>query len=149
MGCFKIPSRVITGSEEQTRQVGRKLSEVLDDGSVVSLEGELGSGKTQVVKGIAEGMGISPDRAVFSPTFTIVNIYEGRRKIYHIDLYRLEGNYDEIEEAGIFEILEGGGIVVIEWGERLKNYLPRDCIRIILKILDEGSRELLIQRGWG
>jgi len=148
MGSLKVPETITTDSERETRRAGKALSGILSTGDIVSLEGELGSGKTQVVKGIAEGMGIDAEKTVCSPTFTIINIYEGRVKLYHVDLYRLGEEYDELEQTGIFDVIGGDGIVLIEWGERAKKYLPKNSIRIILNILSENQREITVLRGF-
>lgn len=148
MGSLKVPDTITTDSERETRRTGKALSGILSRGDVVSLEGELGSGKTQVVKGIAEGLGIDPEKMVCSPTFTIVNIYEGRVRLYHVDLYRLGEEYDELEQTGIFDAVGGDGIAAIEWGDKVKKYLPKNSIRIILKILSENQREITVLRGF-
>jgi tRNA threonylcarbamoyladenosine biosynthesis protein TsaE len=149
MEMIKIPDTFLTGSVSETRKIGQELVYILRAGDVVSLEGELGAGKTQIVKGFASGMGIDADREVFSPTFSIINIYEGRIKLYHVDLYRLGEDWEELEQTGFFDVLAGGGVALIEWGDRAKNYLPTDSIRIILTILSENERKITILRGWG
>ncbi len=135
----------MTDSPEETKDLGRRFAEFLSRGDVVSLDGELGAGKTQFVKGVADGFGIDGDSVVTSPTFSIVNVYEGEEVIYHVDLYRLEGSYEELEGTGFFEYLEGEGITLIEWGERAKLYLPSETIKVILFHLGEQQREVLIR----
>ncbi len=93
-------------------------------------------------------MGIDPEREVSSPTFSIINVYEGKEVIYHIDLYRLGEDWDELSRTGIFDVIAGEGIALIEWGDRAKNYLPKNTIRIILKILNDNDREIQMLRGW-
>lgn len=147
MGPLKLPDRIQTGSVTETRKAGKTLSALLSTGDVVSLEGELGSGKTQFVKGIAEGMDMDPEKTVFSPTYTIINIYEGRERLYHVDLYRLSADFDELAETGFFEVVGGDGIALIEWGDRAINYLPLNSFRVILSILDENRRQITLLRG--
>ncbi|NIO17100.1 MAG: tRNA (adenosine(37)-N6)-threonylcarbamoyltransferase complex ATPase subunit type 1 TsaE [Deltaproteobacteria bacterium] len=148
MGPLKIPDTIFSGNDQETRSVGRELVRILCPGDVVSLEGELGAGKTQLVKGVAEGMGIDPESQVFSPTFSIINVYEGKQVLYHIDLYRLGEDWDELSRTGIFDVIGGEGVALIEWGDRAKNYLPKNTIRIILKILNDNDREIKMLRGW-
>ncbi len=148
MGPLKIPDTIFSGNDQETRSIGRELVKILCPGDVVSLEGELGAGKTQLVKGVAEGMGIDPEREVSSPTFTIINVYEGKEVLYHIDLYRLGEDWDELSRTGIFDVIGGEGVALIEWGDRAKNYLPKNTIRIILKILNDNDREIKMLRGW-
>ncbi len=148
MGPLKIPDTIFSGNDQETRSVGRELVQILCPGDVVSLEGELGAGKTQLVKGVAEGMGIDPESQVFSPTFSIINVYEGKQVLYHIDLYRLGEDWDELSRTGIFDVIGGEGVALIEWGDRAKNYLPKNTIRIILKILNDNDREIKMLRGW-
>lgn len=148
MGSIEIPGIFFSGSVSETRRVGSGLIHELSPGDVVSLEGELGAGKTQIVKGVAQGAGIDAERTVFSPSFSIINIYEGRIKLYHVDLYRLSEGWLELEQSGFFDVLKGEGVALIEWGERAKKYLPTDSIRIILKILSATEREITVLRGW-
>jgi tRNA threonylcarbamoyladenosine biosynthesis protein TsaE len=127
---------ITTHSEAETSQVGRDLALGLGAGSVVLLFGDLGAGKTAFVRGLAEGLGVSPDD-VSSPTFTIMQEYRGGRvTLFHVDLYRLE-EPREIEDLGLNEIA-GEGILVIEWAERLPSE-PRDAVRVSLEHADAGG----------
>ena len=111
-------------SPEQTRRLGMRLGALLQQGDLVCLSGDLGAGKTQLVKGLARGLGI--ERRVHSPTFALVNVYEGGRlMLCHLDLYRLE-TQEQIFSAGLEEFLEPSGVAVIEWAERWfgGNYEP-------------------------
>jgi tRNA threonylcarbamoyladenosine biosynthesis protein TsaE len=127
---------ITTHSEAETSQVGRDLASGLGAGSVVLLFGDLGAGKTAFVRGLAEGLGVSPDD-VSSPTFTIMQEYRGGRvTLFHVDLYRLE-EPREIEDLGLNEIA-GEGILVIEWAERLPSE-PRDAVRVRLEHADAGG----------
>ena len=131
-----------TTSEKDTRQLGIKLGRNLNPGSVVALSGPLGSGKTSFAKGIAEGIGV--DDYVTSPTFTLINEYEGRFPLYHIDTYRLE-NIEEFQEIGGEELLYGDGTAVIEWSEKIAQLLPAKCVRVNITIMDDGSRTIAVE----
>lgn len=105
---------VVTASEEETSAVARDLAAGLDRGAVVVLEGELGAGKTAFVRGLAEGLGVDPEE-VSSPTFTLIQEYAGRLRLFHVDLYRL--GEPEVEDLGLEE-LASLGVMAVEWGER-------------------------------
>lgn len=122
-----------TNSEQETLQFGFELAGLLDPGDVVCLYGDLGAGKTNLVKGIASGFGVDPNK-VNSPTFTLINEYEGTTKIYHFDMYRVKSD-SELVELGIEEYLYSNGICVIEWPEKLGIFLPDNalCISIMKK----------------
>lgn len=116
---------------EATRAASLALSHVIEaSGLTLSLIGPLGAGKTAFVKGMAEGLGIDPAR-VSSPTFVIANQYEGPdgRRLAHVDLYRLE-TASELDDVGFLDMLEPGGIVAVEWGDRLPEALPRDRLEL-------------------
>lgn len=131
-------------SATETETEGRKLGESLRKGDVVSLRGSLGAGKTVLAKGIAEALGIT--EAIVSPTFTIVQEYSGREKLYHLDLYRLSGD-DEFESMGGEEFLYPDGITLIEWSEKIDDMLPDNTIFVDITISDDGSRNIDITRG--
>jgi len=134
---------ITTHSEAETSQVGRDLASGLGAGSVVLLFGDLGAGKTALVRGLAEGLGVSPDD-VSSPTFTIMQEYRGGRvTLFHVDLYRLE-DPREIEDLGLSEIA-GEGILVIEWAERLPQP-PADSVRVSIAHAGEDDRRLTIEK---
>lgn len=134
--------RSLSASETETE--GRKIGESLRKGDVVSLRGSLGAGKTVLAKGIAESLGIT--EAIVSPTFTIVQEYSGREKLYHLDLYRLSGD-DEFESMGGEEFLYPDGITLIEWSEKIDDMLPDNTIFVDITISDDGSRNIDITRG--
>jgi len=109
----------------------------------VVLEGGLGAGKSELARGIANGLGVK--ETVTSPTFTILNVYEsGRYPLYHFDWYRLE-NSEELFELGMDEYLGGDGIALVEWAERCPEALPDSCIRIRLEVTGEEEREILVE----
>ena len=125
-----------TNSEKQTIELGFKFGSLLSKGMCVTLKGDLAGGKTTFTKGIGKALNIS--QVINSPTFTILKIYKGDLTLYHIDAYRLENNeYD----LGISEF-EDDGIMVIEWPEYYKEYLPSDYIEVSFKFIDEESREI-------
>ncbi|RKU20899.1 tRNA (adenosine(37)-N6)-threonylcarbamoyltransferase complex ATPase subunit type 1 TsaE [Candidatus Poribacteria bacterium] len=116
-------------SPEETQSLGKKIGKTLQQGDVIALIGDLGTGKTCLTQGIARGAGIAPDEIVSSPSYILINEYNGKVPIYHIDLYRLE-NSEEIAELGLSEYVEGDGICIIEWAERMAEALPDTCIKI-------------------
>jgi tRNA threonylcarbamoyladenosine biosynthesis protein TsaE len=134
--------------EEETFALGRTLGTQLQAGEMVLLEGPLGTGKTVFARGIAAGLGISTDQ-VCSPSYTLIQEYsDGRLPMYHVDLYRIEAA-DEITTLGFDELLQSGGIVVVEWGERLPASYKREALTVRIHDIGEASRriELLPSRG--
>jgi tRNA threonylcarbamoyladenosine biosynthesis protein TsaE len=136
-----------TKSPEETKHFGRALSRKLEPGSVVALIGPLGSGKTVLVQGICAGLGV--EKTVTSPTFVIINEYPGSLNqspiwVYHFDLYRLE-NMDEFLRLGYEEYFYGKGITLIEWAEKIREFMPKKRTEINLKILSESEREICIE----
>ena len=130
-----------TKSADETERLGFELAESLNPDDVVALYGDLGSGKTGFVSGIARGLNVS--KSVKSPSFNIINEYPGDIPLFHIDFYRLEKSA-EIEDIGWTEYLDSGGIVIIEWAERVKNVLPSKRIDVYFQILNNVSRRLEI-----
>lgn len=114
-------------SEGETKEIGRKLGQLLSSGDVLCLNGDLGTGKTAFTNGLANGMGIG--EYITSPTFTIVNEYKGRLPLYHFDAYRIADS-EEMFEIGFDEYLNGTGVVVIEWADLIKPILPEKYIRV-------------------
>lgn len=125
----------VTNSAEETEELGKSLATLLEPGNVLTLEGDLGAGKTTFTKGIAKGLGIN--RTVNSPTFTLVKEYEGRIPLYHMDVYRLENSDEDI---GFDEYFNGKGITVIEWASIIEDYLPEDRLDIKIQYNQEDSR---------
>ena len=132
-------------SEEDTAVLGAALAGVLPDGTVVALCGTLGAGKTRLVQGLAEACGIDR-RAVTSPTFVLVQEYHGRRAIYHFDAYRLRGE-EEFLELGPEEYFRAGGLVLVEWADRVSDLLPSERIEIRIDVTGDTSRrfEIVVQ----
>lgn len=129
-------------SEEETKEVGRKLGKIATTGTVISLRGPLGAGKTIIAKGIAEALGIT--EAIVSPTFTLVQEYEGRLPMHHLDLYRIDG-IEDFEGIGGEELLYSAGITVIEWSEKIEHLLPIQTIRVTIEILANQNRQISIR----
>ncbi|MBM4038813.1 MAG: tRNA (adenosine(37)-N6)-threonylcarbamoyltransferase complex ATPase subunit type 1 TsaE [Planctomycetes bacterium] len=134
---------VMTRSREETLALGRRLGELLGPADVLALRGPLGSGKTTLTKGIAEGLGVEEPRWVTSPTFVLVHQYEGRVPVYHIDAYRLRGPADA-EALGMEEMFFGDGVAIIEWAERIEAALPPERLEITLEIAGEEEREIAL-----
>ncbi len=138
--------RYTSQSLEQTYSLGRRLGKSLPVNSVVSLFGDLGAGKTQLVKGIVAGAtGISEEQ-VGSPTFVYLNIYQGPKTIYHFDLYRLH-DVDEFLSMGFDDYFAAGGICCIEWPERVSSIIPANAIRITLSTVGEEERIIKVVHG--
>lgn len=130
--------------EEETFEIGRTLGRGLSAGALVLLQGELGLGKTVFARGVAAGLGIPPSE-VSSPSFTLVHEYRGGRlPLFHVDLYRVERIEDELPSLGIEDILSGGGVAIVEWGEKLPPYLRRGAIVVRFHDLREGCRRIEI-----
>ncbi len=129
--------RIVSKSAEETERLGKELGEKLKKGQVVSLRGSLGAGKTVLAKGIAKALGIN--EAIVSPTFTIVQEYHGKEKLYHLDIYRLSGD-DEFESMGGEEFLYPDGITLIEWSEKIEDMLPDDTLFINITIDENQDR---------
>lgn len=134
----------ITNSEKETEELGARIAGRLPDGSVVAFYGELGSGKTAFVRGMARGMGI--DALVNSPTFTIVNEYVGPRSLFHFDMYRL-GGADELYDIGWEDYLARNGVCAVEWSENVADAFEGDEVVVSFRKLSEDSREITIEGG--
>jgi len=131
-----------TNSPEETFALGKRIACMLSQGSVVALEGALGSGKTQLVKGIALGLGINEN--ITSPTYTIISEYKSSdSSLYHIDAYRLNNERD-FEDIGGPEVINSNGISVIEWSGRIQKSLPENTITVCIEITGQSSRLIKI-----
>jgi tRNA threonylcarbamoyladenosine biosynthesis protein TsaE len=130
----------VTQSEEETFRLAHELAERFEGDEVVLLFGELGAGKTVFAKGIASGLGFEDHHHVCSPSFTLVNIYQAKFPIYHIDLYRL-GTGAEIQDLGWEDYL-GQGVVLVEWAEKLTFLL--DAIHVRFEVIGENRRKITI-----
>jgi len=132
---------IISYSYEETVAIGYNIGKNLFKGSIVALEGDLGSGKTALTRGIAKAFGIED---ISSPTFTIFHVYEGKDDIlvYHFDIYRIEET--ELEDIGYEEYFYGDGIVIIEWADKLKRLYPKECLKVCIQKIDENVRNIVI-----
>ena len=131
--------KVITRSEIETIELAQNLEAEKFPNMIICLDGDLGSGKTVFTKGIANALGIN--EVITSPTFTIIKEYIGELPLYHMDVYRLDGNTDGI---GIEEYFSKGGVVVIEWSKTIDDILPKERLDINFKVLDENKRQLTL-----
>lgn len=134
--------KIFSSSPEETISIGEKLARYFSPGDIVCLIGDLGSGKTTMVKGIAKGLKISQTR-VNSPTFVLMNVYEGKMPLYHFDLYRLE-HPSEILPVVSEEFLYGEGISIIEWADKMGEMMPEDYLKIQLEHGENDGRIITI-----
>jgi tRNA threonylcarbamoyladenosine biosynthesis protein TsaE len=132
-----------THSVEETRAFGERVGRHITAGTTIALTGDLGSGKTAFVQGIARGLHVPAKYYITSPTFTLINEYPGRLRLHHVDLYRI-GDPIEIEEIGLNEILDSDDVAVIEWAERLGAVLPAQHIRVHLEMTNDQRRHMII-----
>lgn len=120
-------SELVCRSAAETEQAGEHLAQSLRAGDVIALFGGMGMGKTQFVRGLARGLGVSG--TVSSPTFALVHTYNGRVTLYHFDMYRIE-TWTDLESTGFFDYLDAGGICAVEWSENIEAALPENAIRV-------------------
>ena len=135
---------IITQSVKETKDFGREFSTRLTGGEVIALSGDLGSGKTTFVQGLAEGLGVE---RIISPTFILMRSYKGEKDLYHLDLYRLEGNVSqELESLGVSDFWEKKeNVVLIEWAEKAREILPKDTIWIKFEYIDDEKRRIILE----
>jgi len=133
-----------THSEEETIELGRRISADLPKRAVVLLIGNLGAGKTTLAKGIIHGLGAAEIEEVTSPTFTLIHEY-GSGRAYHIDLYRLD-TIQQVATLGLEEILDQEAVVLVEWGERFPDLFPAGRIEVRLLAVTESKREITINQ---
>jgi tRNA threonylcarbamoyladenosine biosynthesis protein TsaE len=130
-----------TSSHEETRKLGHQIGEMVQEGTVLALFGDLGSGKTTFVQGLARGLGIPGSTYVTSPTYTLINEYEGRCRLFHMDLYRIN-DPSELPDLGFDDIMNSRGVVAIEWSERLPEQALSGALSIHFDILTRESRSV-------
>jgi tRNA threonylcarbamoyladenosine biosynthesis protein TsaE len=133
----------VSRSHLETETLGEQLGRLLDEGGIVCLYGDLGSGKTVFTKGLARGLGVPPEAVVRSPSFILMQQYAGRLPVYHADLYRLDSVQD-IDDIGLRDVLGGSGVAVIEWADKLEASLPRERLDVVLQHLDEETRLIIL-----
>ncbi len=143
MNCDSTELQILTFSEDETFRLGEKMSRQFKGNELILISGELGAGKTILVKGLASGLEVTEVDSVCSPSFTLVNIYHGRVKLFHVDLYRLE-KLEEIADLGLEDFL-GEGVVAVEWAEKLpEEFKAEEMIRISIEIEKDDSRLIKI-----
>lgn len=130
-----------TASVDETRQLGEEMAALARPGDIVVLAGDLGAGKTAFVQGFGRGLGVT--NRITSPTFTLVHVYEGRLPVHHLDVYRLE-QLSEAVDLGLPEMLDEGGVVLIEWGEAILPELPHEYLEVRLTF-GEGDDDRRIE----
>ena len=142
-----MPDRwsTLTASPAQTRALGRRLGQLAHPGLLVLLAGDLGVGKTCFAQGVAAGLGTPAAQPVTSPTYTLLNIHQGRLPLYHFDLYRL-ARVGDLEELGYDEVAESDGVTLVEWADRLSSPPPASLM-VALRRLDADRRELTFTAG--
>ena len=131
---------IITTSPQETDQFAEKLGEHLHPGAVLTLEGDLGAGKTTFTKGLAKGLGVT--KTVNSPTFTIIKEYRGRLPLYHMDVYRLD---DSFEDLGFDEYFEGDGVTVVEWAHLIQDQLPKELLSLSIYREGDSTRRIVLK----
>lgn len=130
--------KITTNREEETIEIAQNIESEKFPNMVICLIGDLGSGKTIFTKGFAEALGIEEN--ITSPTFNIIKEYNtGEMNLYHMDLYRLEG---DVRNLGLEEYFEKGGVVIVEWADMIEDYLPEERLEIKFKVVDEDTRVL-------
>lgn len=135
-----------TASVDETIELGKKIGKFAKPGDIICIDGEMGSGKTHLTKGIALGLDIH--EPITSPTFTLVNEYKGRLKFYHFDVYRIN-DPDEINAIGFDEYIFSDAVSVIEWSDLIKDLIPNDHVQInILYDKDNGDNARIIKIDW-
>ena len=133
---------MITHSPGETRAFGERLARQLRAGDVLLLMGNLGAGKSELTRGIAQGLGVTD--TVTSPSFTILNVYEdGRVPLYHFDWYRLN-SAEELYEMGMDEYLGGDGVAVVEWPSQCPEAIPEDCLEVVIEPVGDTDRRLTL-----
>ena len=135
-------TELFSSSTEQTEALGVRIAANLLPGMLIALRGEIGAGKTCLVKGIAKGLGVKD--LVTSPTYIIINEYQGYIPVHHVDAYRLSGDED-FENTGASELFNNGGITLIEWSERIPNSIPAGAVTISIQISGEYTRIFQIE----
>lgn len=137
--------KVISNSREETIEIGAKFAKKLKAGDLVALIGELGSGKTVFTKGIAKGLGVKDVRYVNSPSFVIIKEYKGKIPLYHFDLYRLD-KAGMLDSLSYDEYFYGNGVTVVEWADRIREFLPPKYWEARLSVAGENERKIEVRK---
>jgi tRNA threonylcarbamoyladenosine biosynthesis protein TsaE len=133
--------RITTHSITETQELGQALGAAIHEAIIIALTGDLGTGKTAFVQGLAKGLDVSEKYYITSPTFTLINEYPGRHPLFHIDLYRIE-HASELEEIGLDEILQQNAVIVIEWADRLFGETLSGHLGLFFRMVDESTRQI-------
>jgi len=133
--------QIITHSVTQTQRLGSLLGARLEPAFIIALSGELGSGKTAFVQGLAKGLDVSEKYYITSPTFTLINEYPGRHRLFHVDLYRIE-HISELDDIGLDEVLHQNAVIAIEWADKLSGDTLSDHLSLQFKLTGEESRQI-------
>jgi len=128
---------------DETQKLGKIIGTAVTGGTVLALTGDLGSGKTAFVQGLARGLEVPDDYYITSPSYTLINEYPGRYPLFHVDLYRISDPMD-MEDIGLYEILHNSGIVAIEWADRIENKLLSGSINIHFELTGDNTRNICI-----
>ena len=136
---------VVCKTANDMEALGKSIGETCKAGSVISLRGSLGAGKTVFAKGVARDLGI--DEAIVSPTFTLVQEYEGRLPMYHMDLYRITSE-DDFQMIGGEDMLYSDGVCLIEWSEVIDSLLPKETLYVEITVNEDQSRTVRMTGGW-
>ena len=144
MKKMQMIKNIYLNNDQETREIGFKLGKLLKPGSIVCLIGDLGAGKTTMTQSLAEALEV--DDYITSPTFTIVNQYEGKMPLYHFDVYRI-GCSEEMYDIGFEEYINGDGVCIIEWANIIEDILPDEYLKIELNYKDMGREMTLIPYG--
>src|SRR5271157_2578070 len=134
---------VTSRSPEETFLIGNVIGRNLIEKDVVALVGDLGAGKTCLTHGIARGLGVPDEYQITSPSFTLINEYQGRIMLYHFDLYRLS-RASEMEDMGYEEYFFGQGVSVVEWADKVEGILPDETLFVLMNYTDENERSIII-----
>jgi len=133
--------QITTRTPDETQKLGKTIGKWIEHPLVIGLTGDLGSGKTAFVQGLAEGLGVPGEYYITSPTFTLINEYPGRFPLFHIDLYRLDGIGD-LEDIGLDELLYDQAVIAIEWAEKMTDDLAAEHLTMTFKITDDDYRKI-------
>ncbi|MBM3251656.1 MAG: tRNA (adenosine(37)-N6)-threonylcarbamoyltransferase complex ATPase subunit type 1 TsaE [Candidatus Omnitrophica bacterium] len=134
--------QIITKNSQGTIDFGKKIAKVLKKGDIIAFIGNLGAGKTTLIKGIAQGLGVRQN-LVSSPSFVLLKTYNGKLPVYHFDFYRIKKAKDSYA-IGLDEFLFSDGVSLIEWADRIKKILPQKYLRVGLKSINENQRKIIL-----